>query len=259
MSAVQLINGVYKANPNQQKEQVPDENGYYTLIVGGLNCFNSYGAYYVAKNSIELFNSSSDLMRRINGGQLRGELGHPKREPGTDLNSWINRAMTIEEKNVCCHISEVWLDLEYGKKNPEHKNPYLVAIYAKVRPAGPHGPILKAAFENPKENVGFSIRSLTDDRRVGGRLEKTLVQVITWDYVNDPGISMANAWSTPTVEDHVSTVLESDVVVDVLKRNNNIHTSNESGSMLRNDTIERIERMSNKEHIGKRQSVLDRW
>jgi hypothetical protein len=259
MSTVQLVNGVYKAEAGIEKGLKPDENGYYTVILGGLNCYNSAGAYYVARNSTELFTSSSELMRRIKTGQLRGELGHPKRDPGSDLQSWLARAMTIDEQKVACHISEVWLDHSFGKNNPKMNNPDLVAIYGKVRPSGPFGQCLKETLENPKENAAFSIRALTEDKRVNGRLEKTLVQIITWDYVNEPGLSLANKWGTPTLEDRVSTILESSDMVDILQRGVDLKISQESASPVIQDTIKRLKKMAPKDHISSQRSVIDRW
>lgn len=179
----------------------PDDNGYYEMIIGGLNVYNSAGEYYVYEGAKQLFEQSSSFMRRIKTGCLKGELGHPKRIPGMSMDDYLNRIMTIEETNVVCHFADIYLDTEFGKKRPEYKNPNLVAIIGKFKPAGPHAAVLKASLENPKEEVCFSIRALTRDQYQNGRNERTLVQVVTWDGgITEPGINIARKWHSPGLE-----------------------------------------------------------
>lgn len=259
MSTVQLASAVFKADPKREKALTPDENGYYTFLLGALNCYNSYGAYYVARNVIEIFNQSSELTRRIKNGQLRGELGHPKRTADMDLDAWLRRAVDIDPKHVCCHFSEIWLDTEFGKKHPEYKNPDMIAVYGKVKPAGVHGHVLQASIDNPKENVAFSVRSLTDDRWVRNRLEKTILSVITYDYVNEPGKALANKWDTPTMEERSPTILQSDKLIQVLKRNQDNSISTESSRSFVKETIARLEKMSVYDHVSGHDSRVTQW
>lgn len=95
---------------------------------------------------------------------------------------------------------EIWLDTDYGKTHPEFKNPNLVAIMAKVKPAGPRGNALEAAFNNPGENVCFSIRALTRDYYNRGSTYRVLQNIVTWDWVTEPGLSLATAFSSPALE-----------------------------------------------------------
>ena len=97
-----------------------DSSGYYTIPVGALNAFNSIGDYYPYDAAKELFTSSSSLMRRINTGCLKGELGHPKKLPTESMDSYANRVMTVEETNVCAHFSQIWLDFESLKDKFEN-------------------------------------------------------------------------------------------------------------------------------------------
>jgi hypothetical protein len=179
----------------------PDSNGYYELVIGGLNTLNSAGEYYTLEGAKELFEQSSVFMRRVASGNLRGELGHPKKLPGQTMNDFFTRIMGIHEDNVCCHFSEVWLDLNYGKNNPQFNNPDLVAIMAKVKPAGPKGFVLEQSLRNPKENTCFSIRALTKDYMAKGRVNRVLQQIVCWDYVNEPGLALANKYDSPALEE----------------------------------------------------------
>lgn len=176
-----------------------DENGYYTMPIGALNVFNSVGQFYTMDGAKQLFEGSSSFMHRVANGYLKGEVGHPKRGNMT-VDQYMARILTVEETNVCCHFKEVWLDDTFGKTHPELKSPNLVAIMAKVKPSGEKGAALKESFENPDENVAFSIRSLTKDVYVRGVTNRIIQQIITFDNVTAPGISHANMWSAPALE-----------------------------------------------------------
>lgn len=177
-----------------------DDDGYYTMPIGGLNAFNSIGHYYTLEGAKQLFERSSVFMRRVANGCLKGEVGHPKRAQGMSMDDYVHRILTIEETNVCCHFKEIWLDESYGKMNPQFKNPGLVAIMAKVKPSGPKGDWLKKAFDNKDENVCFSIRALTRDFFERGQCYRVLQQICTWDNVNEPGIANATKWASPSLE-----------------------------------------------------------
>lgn len=191
----------------------PDANGYYELVIGGLNVLNSAGEYYTLDKAKELFEESSVFMRRVKSGNLRGEMGHPKKQPSQTMNDFFSRILSIDENNVCCHFSEVWLDENYGKNNPQFNNPNLVAIMAKVKPSGPKGHILEQSLKNCKENTCFSIRALTRDFMVHGKTHRVLQQIVCWDYVNEPGIMVANKYDSPALET-VSDIQLTESIVD---------------------------------------------
>lgn len=184
---------------NKQGILTPDADGYYTLVLGGLNVYNSAGAYYPLKRAEALFEESSIFMRRVRSGCLKAECGHPKKLPGMSMREFISRVMTVEETNVAAHISDVWLDFD-GVKDKNGRA--VVAIMGKVKPAGPRGPALKEALDNPKENVCFSIRSLTDDRVEAGQLVKYLKSVLAFDWVVEPGIDFARKYNAPSLESY---------------------------------------------------------
>lgn len=186
---------------NKKGILTPDDNGYYTLPIGGLNAWNSARQYYTLKGAEQLFKESSILMRRIQSGNLKAELGHPMPEKGMSDNDYLNRVLTIKEDNVVAHIAEVWLDMDFGKKNPQLRNPDLVAVMGRVRPSGPHADVLQRSFDNPEENVCFSVRGLTRDFYERGVCRRVLTTIVTWDCVTEPGINIANKWDAPALEE----------------------------------------------------------
>lgn len=178
----------------------PDANGRYEMPVGGLNVFNSIGEKYVAEGALELFQSSSGFMRRVRGGKVVAECGHPKQGNLTD-DQFLARIMRFEETNICAFFPEVWLDFDYGRNNPQYNSPDLIAIMAKVEPSGPHGDVLRQAFESPGRNVCFSIRSLTKDFWYRGLNHRVLKTIFGFDWVTEPGIEFATKFNSPALED----------------------------------------------------------
>lgn len=177
----------------------PNKDGYYDLVVGGLNIFNSAGMKYTAKREVlGLFEASSSFMRKVKRGAARGEVGHPKFLPGMSKDQYIDRILTIDEKNVCAHFSEFYLDFDSFKN--EDGTP-IIAIRALTSPSGPQGDFLAKQLANPKENVCFSIRSFTDDYFERGVLCRDIKNIVTFDYVNEPGIHIAEKYKNPALED----------------------------------------------------------
>lgn len=176
----------------------PDEDGRYEMILGALEYPNSVGDIYTLKSAQEFFKEGSSLMRRIKNGQLRAEYGHPKRLPGMGERDYLERILTIEETKVCAHISDIYIDM-HSVKDPV-TGASVITIRGKVKPSGPYGQALKEMLDDPKQNVAFSVRSLTFNRQVGFRQHKDFTQIVTWDYVNEPGLAPANKYQVPTLE-----------------------------------------------------------
>lgn len=186
-----------------------DADGYYPVVLGALNHFNSGGAYYPLAAARPIFDSSSAFQRRIAGGNLRGECGHPRRQPGESDRDFALRLNDIYEPNVAFHIRRVWL--VEGHKD-EAGRP-IVLIMGEVRPSGPRGVALKEALDNRFEDVCFSIRCFTHDVPVAGVWQKNIRQIVTWDWVNEPGISAAHKWRAPSLESYEEGHLTREVVL----------------------------------------------
>lgn len=196
----------------------PDEDGYYEICVGALNAFNNTGSwYYTADGVIELFGPGTIFHRRITNGALRGEVEHPAMKDGESMESFCQRLGNIDPKNTCAHFKAVWLDKDFGKKNPQYNNPDMIGIFAKVKPIPPHGHILQSALDNPNENVCFSIRALATQKLVRGKLVRTITEVLTFDLVNEGGITVASKWDTPATET-AETSLDANIISPVTQR-----------------------------------------
>lgn len=186
---------------NKAGSLTADENGYYDMILGGYDTTNHGGAYYATRNNdgediASVLKRSVSLQRQMNNGNLRGEYGHPKMEPGMSALDFRKRIMRVEETLVCAHMDDI--RTEEGFKTRQGKT--MTAVRALVKPSGPYGPTLEAQIKNGKENVCFSVRGLTSDVLVGGRLVKKTNMIVNWDYVNEPGIAGAEKYSSPSLE-----------------------------------------------------------
>lgn len=201
MFACTSLVGVNKAG-NLKK----NADGYYEMIVGALNVFNSSGQFYALEGSRQLIEDrSSSFQRRVKRGALRGEYGHPN-PPPRSINpaeqrlrdqEYARRALTIEELNVCCHHMKIWLD--FNEVKDKNGKP-VIAIMSAVSPNGPLGHVLEKQLENKNENVCFSIRSFTDNTMKFGTEHRVLKEIVTFDYVNEPGIPIAEKYLAPSLE-----------------------------------------------------------
>lgn len=176
----------------------PDSDGYYTVVLGGLDIVNSVGEFYPYKENKEMFSPNSILQRRIKNGHLYAELGHPKKEAGMSSNDFLRRVLRIEETNICAHIKEVWLDTE--AETPDGRK--FIAIMGKIKPAGPKKSTIEDFIKEPGINLAFSVRSLAKAELRNGRIVKIFKNILNWDVVAEPGIAVATKWDNPTLESH---------------------------------------------------------
>lgn len=212
-----------------------DANGYYDMVIGGLDILNSAGEYYDHAGAKELFQESSSFMRRVKRGALRGEVGHPRREHGQSIDSYMSRILDIDEKNVCVHFSEIYLDFE-SFKNPDGTK--IVAIRAKLAPSGPKAEFLKQSLENKQENVCFSIRSFTENTFKRGRTIKSIKTIVTFDYVNEPGIHIAEKYKSPSLESFDDLSVSRPQMEKALDARQVLNLSQESTTLTRKELFE---------------------
>jgi hypothetical protein len=189
----------------------PDANGYYRLCIGALNIYNSAGIWYDYEASKHLFDNSASFMRRMSAGNLYSEEDHPQWPIGGKFEDYVARIKRIDPKNICAHIRDIEIvpgEIIAGKQ--------VMLIYASVKPDRERGHLLKAALDNPDQNVCFSIRALCDDQYIGGRVVRTLTDVVTFDWVVEPGISKAHKYNSPALEAHSDIAIPVEAVMNVI-------------------------------------------
>lgn len=172
------------------------DNNYLEVILGALEFDNSIGAVYDQQRVERILAANGLFQKRINEGYLRGEWGHPKEYDYPDYRKFIQRIHTIDERNWAIHIRKVWVVPNFVLPNSQR----ICAIMGEVCSTGARRDDFDKIMANPDENLAFSIRSMATDRVVGGKVRKYVDNIITWDLVNEPGLSVANKYMSPSCE-----------------------------------------------------------
>lgn len=175
----------------------PDSDGYYEVVIGALDAYSSAGDFYLRRGSEKLFQESSTFQRKIREGVLFGENGHPEPLPGQKFDSYAARVAVVLEKNTSHHFKKIWLD--YNRQFDANGQP-IILIVALVKPAGEKGYVVDDSLKNPNINTCFSIRSFTEDQDVMGVRHRVLTDIVTFDHVNESGMTVARKYSSAALE-----------------------------------------------------------
>ena len=177
--------------------QKPDSKGFYTTILGALNVKNRGGDAYAWPLSKPAFSDESFLRRKLGFGSLIAEMDHPLRSDYKNKDEYDRRLGTFLKEKQCAVISEVWIDESGSIKkhipaNLIWPNSEPVLIMGKVKPVGIYGKPLEEAFQDPAQNVFFSMRTISRQNRVTGEL---ILDVLTgFDWVAEGGVIVSNSW-----------------------------------------------------------------
>nr|DAS66847.1 MAG TPA: Prohead core protein protease [Caudoviricetes sp.] len=231
-----MFNNTALMGTNKVGDLKSDENGYYYVCLGALEYPNSYGATYDLNPGKELLSSTSPFMRQIKKGQLWGEYGHPEKD-GLTNEQYLQRIYTVREKFQSHHIREVIIDENATDVNGRK----FIAIYGWVKPSGPYAQYLEKQLKDKDQCVSFSIRSLTNDKMVGGKLTKALVTIITWDYVGEPGLDVATKWNSPALEELDSYTFSTSEIKSLLAQQQASGHGLESSCAKMMETLRRVE------------------
>lgn len=213
---------------NKAGKLAPDADGYYDVILGALEAPNSYGAVYKLESAKQIFEPNSPFMRLVEKGMLFGEYGHPVRQPGMTDMEWMSRVHAIAEDKKCIHIKEVRID----ENATDVQGRKYIAIRGKIKPCGPYGKYITEDMASAGMPVSFSIRSLTNDTIIGGVREKHLITVITWDYVNEPGLAQATKWNAPSLENFHQETVDPRILRQAIERERTMGFSMESADRM---------------------------
>ena len=196
MSKIAKYSAIALPGLNQMAKIKPDDGGYFPIILGGFNISNHGGVFYPLVESVKrMFDTGGIFRRRLDSGLLRGEFGHPDVSK-MSLPDALNRLARVEPLLTSHHIRSV----ELIEKKDETGKPIILAL-GMVKPSGPYADCLQKQLANPEENVAFSIRSFTDTQSMGGRVVKIVTDILTYDYVTEPGIKNATQFTTAALEE----------------------------------------------------------
>jgi len=226
------------------------DKGYLQVILGALEFENSAGAVYDQQRVEKMLAENGMLQRRINAGFMRGEWGHPKEYDYPNYRQFLQRIHTIDERNWAIHIRKVWVEPNFRLPNGK----MICAIMGEVAPTGNNNAGMERILSNPDENLAFSIRSLATDRLVGGKIRKYIDNIITWDVVNEPGLSVANKFEAPSCESALVVPVQGEILRSLLVSSTGVACE----SSMR-DTLTAYDAYVRSQHNLGRKGSVTRW
>lgn len=202
MSVITFTSSMPQLNDVITKHTIPDENGFYKQLLGGFNVYNSSGDFYPYTNAIlALFDASASLMRRLNNGVLKSEVNHPKRKPGETDEEFAEKWLSINPDNVCGIFNKIELAKEPVSVPGQNQPVYLTWGY--VKPTGVKKDVLESSLRDPDVNTAFSIRPVSRLVNNGGVTIRNVIHIVTWDYVEEPGINFATKAATSAIRESI--------------------------------------------------------
>lgn len=164
------------------------DGDYYYVCLGALNIFNSQGHFYELEASKRAFDESTVFMRTCLAGNQYGEDNHPKFEGWMSEEQFLARNEEIDVDRRAVMIREI----EFKPTDKLCNNLPVTEIWGWVKPFGVRGGELEKALNDPHQNVCFSVRAWILEKWVNGVKWMMIDEVITFDWVPEPGISIAS-------------------------------------------------------------------
>ena len=186
---------------------VKDDNGYYKVTLGALNTYNANGIYYRVDDINRLTGPKSIIGSRIANGIVKSEVGHPD-FTGLSGQALLNKILTIDLNNVCGHIKGIEF-INQGRSEKGWEGYPIYVVQGWVKPSGPKSDVLKDALENEDENAPFSVRSVVIEKRIGPTLVRNVLEISTWDFVHEQGVSISSQWNAAGIEQSEHTMDDS--------------------------------------------------
>lgn len=208
------------AGVNKVGKLQKDKDGYYHVTFAALNFFNAAGIFYDYELSKHVFSENDPFMRKLLGGKLYSEVEHPEppiKDPQHPqfMDAYIGRNRFVDMRNSCGHIRSVEVTAIDEKCNG--KVVYLITGW--IKPEGVHAAVLQSLLDNPAANVCFSLRSIINDRSVGGVKTRQIEELVTFDLVSEGGLSKATKFLSPGLENFASgNAIVLDIPMDCLER-----------------------------------------
>lgn len=175
-----------------------DKDGYYTVVLGVLGCYNSEGDFYDKVTT--QFESSSPFMESVNSGALYSEDQHPNLRGYKNDQDKLIRVLDIDSDRYTNHLIDVTPDESFWRKSEGNIPKGAITILGRIKPFGPRKELAMEAVKNPMMNLCYSVRSFTDWTEVGGVKHRVFKHIVTYDLIRVPGIAFATKLNSPSFE-----------------------------------------------------------
>lgn len=180
---------LYKNGNGKVPKRGEDE---FLVTLGAFNCYSSEGMFYTEEGLRDLMTEDSgytSFASKLKRGEIKGETQHPIRQSGQTDAQFISRNLIVDNALYSHQILELFFEETSKSELPGTK---VVLIKAWIKTSGnQHGAALKKDLEDSKSNVCFSIRCFSIVRNVNGVNHRFVTKIMTWDWVDTPGISYA--------------------------------------------------------------------
>lgn len=233
-----------------------DDQGYYKVILGAVNTYNSAGEYYGDHYVEDLFSPNTYIGHMLAKGALMGEVNHPQFVPGMSNFDFFMRNNRIDQLNASHLIKNIEI-VDSGKMEGGRPKKFIVG-WVKPLESTKGGKILKELLDTPEANVCFSIRCVIDPS--SSKNDMKIKTVITFDWVDLPGIAEANKFDTLAnikqerfVNNIVNTLWEKTSISQQELHNQMLTYKKASGES--DESIEHIKKLAKEKQF----SVLSRW
>lgn len=171
----------------------PDADGVYRGIpLAVLGAASRNQVCYDPKTGLEAMeNPETAFYKKITGGGLDGEWGHPI-IAGLPENAALNRIAAVDDTRVSHFFPKIDI-----VKSDDGK---CLIIKGDVKPYGPYGEFLTKSFADTLHDTAFSLRALTSSpvRQPNNTLLKKVLAMVTYDAVSTPGYEIASKRSIAT-------------------------------------------------------------
>ena len=179
---------------NGDNTKLECQDGWYHVILGAFNILNKDNIYYELGDVREMIDNPKNLIcQRLRAGSLYGEMEHPTNTPGMTGEQILANNLKIDGNRVSHVIRKIELTpISNNQKSSPFRDDIWV-VTAWIKPTGPYGHLLKESLDDPYQNTSFSIRSLVKNvLDSNGNKVRQMMMLITWDWVKEPGIRIAD-------------------------------------------------------------------
>ena len=233
-----------------------DDQGYYKVILGAVNTYNSAGEYYGDHYIEDLFGPNTYIGNMLAKGCLMGEVNHPQFVPGMNRFDYFMRNNRIDQLNASHLIKSIEI-VDANKTEGGRPKKYIVG-WVKPLESTKGGKILKELLDTPEANVCFSIRCVIDPASPSSDMK--IKTVITFDWVDLPGIAEANKFDTldnikqERFVNNIINTLELNTLISATDLHNNM-LSYQKASGESDDLIDELKELCKPKVFG----AIQRW
>lgn len=242
-----------------EKTPIKEDAGYRVLL-GAFNTYNIKGEFYRLDDPDRLLNDKTLLADRYKNGLLKSEWDHPD-VSGLPPEAARERYLYIDPNRTCNQITKV----EFFTTNIKEEGWDLpiILVIGWVVPIPVFGDKLEQLLKDPNINVAYSVRVINlKPKLINGIKVKDVLDVITWDYVSEPGVYTSTQWMAGGLKPRSNEVSSEGLCIDgrcpLTRSKSSVSTESVLNTDDSNETIKKYKEIIDRE-LRKRGSAFSEW